>query len=102
VLDCYGYGASNGAQNTGFGTLRSGDLKVSATTTNDYTVLPNAQGQIIASGDSGGPCFAKDASNVWRVSGITSWNRFTANEVLEAHQIAAPAFASWVRSIRGY
>jgi hypothetical protein len=39
----------------------------------------------------------RDASFLWRLAGVTSWGRFTSTEVLEAHQVAAPAFARWVR-----
>jgi uncharacterized delta-60 repeat protein len=100
-LHCYGYGNSDDVTGTGSGTLRTGIVPVSTTGLLDYTLVPNAEGQIPVHGDSGGACFATDSTGSWRLTGVTSWGTGGADPMaFTLHQVAAPVFSDWVRSIR--
>lgn len=116
---CFGYGNNAWVDSnndgtytkdefTGFGTLRYGDFTVKADTADNVTryfrlTVPNAVGQALAPGDSGGPCIKGadvnsnaginiagilKAGTVESSNGIVTYNR----------EIAASAISGWVRS----
>jgi uncharacterized delta-60 repeat protein len=99
TLDCYGYGRST--YDGGGGTLRSADLKVTSATTKHYKLEPNASGQALWLGDSGGPCFVDNGTR-WVLAGVTSlaWSNPTTKKVTADEQVAASAFGVWSAWLR--
>jgi uncharacterized delta-60 repeat protein len=99
---CAGYGNTDKASTTGFGTLRTANLPITDTSSTEITLLPNSREQIIANGDSGGPCYAKDATGAYKLAGVASWISLSGGEIETGHDVAAPSFSAWVKSMRGF
>jgi hypothetical protein len=103
TLDCRGYGLSNLADDSSSGTLRQGLLTVSSATSTALTVLPNAQKQIEAAGDSGGPCLYT-TNGVRTITGVLSncaestyFQPPPAYTVVDSCDlVASSAFSGWV------
>jgi len=74
TLRCRGYGCNATTPQggcIGLGQLRQAFLSVNLAPVDDYSfsVSPNARGQVLAPGDSGGGCFANTAQG-WALAGI--------------------------------
>lgn len=71
TVRCMGYG--DVTTTSGAGTLRFADLKVDSQGLSTFTVVRNGASQIIAHGDSGGPCFTLDDKGLpLAVAGVIS------------------------------
>ena len=66
-----GYGASNGYQQTGYGTKRAVWMGISEV--NSTTFRYNDYGKNTCNGDSGGPAFYRDDEGNYYVAGVTSY-----------------------------
>ena len=72
---CMGYGDSNatGADDFGWGTLRSADLLIDHVTNGTPYVVMNSASQALANGDSGTSCFVTLANGSQALVGVASW-----------------------------
>jgi hypothetical protein len=109
TLYCQGWGI-NAPDGSGGGVLRQANLLVDqvntatptycngADNTDCYRLTKNAQGQLLAPGDSGGPCWLPGSTQQqYRRTGVQS----TWNGVDKDWQPAAPHFRDWANGITG-
>jgi hypothetical protein len=99
--DCYGFGYNT--FNGGFGTLRHGLMSIVEEPGGPfpgawYKLLPNAQGQIIWLGDSGGACFVQQG-NQWAISGVHVMVAYSPDDqqVLYSWDATVPNYYSWTQ-----
>jgi hypothetical protein len=91
TVTCNGYGY-NTCNQTGLSQQREAQLTIDSTSTGTLTYQPNASGQILIQGDSGGPCFGGDE----RVVGTT---RTASCSV--ARQVPVTTYQDWIRENLG-
>ena len=98
---CQGYGVNSVSPtgNTGFGTLRSATFIVSESDPEGMLLFPNAVGDYLAPGDSGGPCFL-NAPGGTTPNAIVSTMSFEDSDgpgfpAEDDQLVAADGFQSW-------
>lgn len=84
TLTCAGRGYNT--YTTGFGPWRSAELSPWTVNGNGYLIQPNGSGQIMWSGDSGGPCLI-NSGGAWKLTGVTSGASSNGSQVTSAYQI---------------
>jgi Trypsin len=93
TLVCNGYGLTNESDPSSFGTLTFGSMTVVEVNANYARCVPGIGDTLIASGDSGGPCFDV-AGGVVSVTSAGTGAPGTA-----AFIVPADAFRSWAQGI---
>jgi V8-like Glu-specific endopeptidase len=86
-VNCVGYGIRT-CGSTDSGVQTQATLRVDAASSTSLRYLPNASGQILASSDSGGPCFLNG-----KVVGTT---RTALSDCSLARQTPVTTYASWI------
>ena len=92
-LVCYGYGwgASDGS---GVGTLRTATLETLRATATEIELMTNSKLQMLAPGDSGGPCYYNTGTR-WLLASVTSYGNQST-----IHNLHTSAFATWANAVR--
>jgi hypothetical protein len=98
---CQGWGATTFT--TG-GGLNSAILGVSKTESGGYQLVPNASGQILWKGDSGGSCFILAPGGAPLITGVMSTGHFdgtvgvAGGTVKSNHQVGSEDIRDWVNA----
>lgn len=93
-VTCFGYG--NNTFHTGAGsTLRSAVLNIQNGANNLYVFIPNATGQIMWRGDSGGTCLTAAG----RAITVHKSSTFSGTQVLSSEGVTSQYFAPWVNGV---
>jgi hypothetical protein len=84
------------------GTLRSANLQISALFGSQYTVIPNAAGQIGMTGDSGGALFPSVAGRLMPASVFSHFGCTQSPlKVTSGYHVVASAFRDWANATIG-
>jgi len=89
-----GYGLNT--QTTGYGTLRTGDLSVTSTSSSGFVISSNGSGQITWRGDSGGPAFKLTDLLGRGLVGVAGVHQ-TSNGVSGGGDGSVPGLRAWIK-----
>ncbi len=97
TLQCYGYGLAEEA-GTSRRALRTATMRVSRIDPNNPWLIldANSLGQLLYSGDSGGPCFVSQSNGSWTLASLHFGRGTYDNDVQYDRELAVPAFRDWL------